>query len=96
MKLKKTSAYWKQVKNDSDDKNFVARLKDIEWATRKTDVRLCGVLIDTIPVTPGEPTRGDYLALCLAKVTGDSARCDQIKTDIAPVLKKLCTEELAT
>ncbi len=96
MKLKKTSAYWKQVKNDSDDKNFVARMQDIEWATRKTDVRLCGVLIDTIPINTGEPTRGDYLALCLAKVTGDIARCDQIKTDITPVLKKLCTEELAT
>jgi len=96
MKRKKTSAYWKQVKKDSDDDDFIARMEDIEWAARKTDVRLCGELIATIPLTLHQPTRGDYLALCLAKVTGDIARCDQIDNDIAPVLKKLCTEELAT
>ena len=89
MKLKKTSAYWKQVKKESDDEDLVSRMADIEWATRKQDVRLC------VGVTEGTASKGDYLALCLAKVTGDPARCDQIDS-AAPVLHKLCTEELAT
>ncbi len=89
MKLKQTSAYWKHVKKESDDKDLISRMDDIEWATRKQDVRLC------VGVAEGTASRGDYLALCLAKVTGDPARCDQIDSS-SSVLHTLCTEELAT
>lgn len=93
MKLKKTSAFWKATKHSSEDADLVRRMADIEWAARKQDVRLCiGVAED---VVEGDVSSGDYLALCLAKVTGDSARCAQID-GVAGLLRKLCTEELAT
>lgn len=82
--LQKASAYWTQMKSESKSKVLLDSLKDIEWAVRKHDVRLCPSL------------SGDYLALCLALVTQDASRCAQIDASSASGLRKLCTEELAT
>ncbi len=82
--LQKASAYWSQIKNESKSKVLLDSIKDIEWAVRKHDVRLCSSL------------PGDYLALCLALVTEDASRCAQIDVSSASGLRKLCTEELAT
>jgi hypothetical protein len=71
-------------------------MEDIEWAVRKTNVRLCRDIASDLLSTQDAPSQGDYLALCLGKVTGDMARCDQINSERAPIIKKLCTEELAT
>lgn len=93
---RKTSAYWTEVKTESTDENLVSSLQKIEWAIGKKDVRLCRDLPIVKSDASDGPTYGDYLALCLAAVTGDTARCDQINAGTASTLRKLCTEELAT
>lgn len=83
---------WKAAKGSSDPV-FVQQLERIEWATKKQDVRLCKDVL-TADAAGGKP--GDYLALCLARVTGDYSRCMQIDPLEASLLKHLCDEELAT
>jgi hypothetical protein len=80
----KFSAGWKKHKAASE-KQRVTQLERIEWASRKNDVRLCGEVEGDTRVT-----EGDYLALCVAVVTGDPQRCSQIHS-----LKQLCADELA-
>lgn len=74
---------WKHIKKEGSP-HLVEQLERIEWASRKADVRLCGEVVGDADVTVG-----DYIALCVAIVTGDSARCDYLHA-----LQDLCADEL--
>lgn len=79
------SATWTKTKVSST-KERVLQMQRIEWASRKQDVRLCGEVKGDV-----ETTVGEYIALCVALVTGDPSRCDQLRET-----KNMCTNELAS
>jgi hypothetical protein len=90
---------WKSYRNAADPFTR-AQLERIEWALKKQDVRLCADVADAAKnrsdQAPVTLTPGDYLALCVAIVSGDEIRCLQIPTVPDSSLHSLCTEELAT
>lgn len=92
------TSVWKTFKASADPFT-VAQMERIEWALRKGDVRLCSDVMDSADnrsdKDPQTLTSGEYLALCVAIVTGDPARCDQILSVSDPSLRSLCSDELA-
>ncbi len=97
MKKPQVSAMWKTMKAETDDAEFKRSIDRIEFATKKQDIRLCidDVIPSTAEDTGGTATEGDYLALCIARITRDESRCDQISATLTIPLRLLCTEELA-
>ncbi len=97
VKKPQVSAMWKTMKAETTDAEFKRAVDRIEFATKKQDVRLC--VDDVIPANAedrgGMATEGDYLALCIARITRDESRCDQISSTLSLPLRTLCTEELA-
>lgn len=74
-----------------------AQLERIQWAAAKGDPKLCknlGELMMNTTDTAGTPSFGDYLAFCLAAVTKEISRCDQISTETAPSLYSACQKAL--
>ncbi len=91
----KSSPFTLLVENE---KNPIIRkqLERIDWAVGKSDPKLCKTLEEThsIADATGVPQFGDLLALCLARVMHDSARCSQIDGAFASTLRSACTEGL--
>jgi len=86
------SKRWTELLSSEKDPALAKIYERIDWAAKKGEVRLCREL--TLGVSTETIAAGDLLALCLAKVTRDPARCEQISDD-ASVLKSICKEELA-
>lgn len=78
---------WKEAMDVRPDVAEI--LLAIETARETYDVRAC----HDLPAVQGA-SRGDYLAYCLARVTRDPKRCDQIDPVSIPNLKSLCNDEL--
>ncbi len=72
------------------------QLERIDWAANRSDPKLCKALAETNSVTDVKdvPQFGDLLALCLARVMHDAARCGQINSASASALRAACTEGL--
>lgn len=88
---------WKTILASEGDKHLQELYESVDWAQRKSDVRLCKDLdpaVHTGSPSVAGPTIGDILALCLAKATGDAARCGQIDASTASALKSVCETEL--
>lgn len=82
---------WEAAKQSADPR-LIRQLERIEWATRRNDIRACVELLSGD--APVGTTPGDYLALCLARVTQSDRYCSQIDSRLAPFLRVLCDEEL--
>lgn len=97
VKKPQVSAMWKTMKTQTTDAEFQRLIERIEFATKKQDVRLCidDVIPSNVADVGGNATEGDYLALCIARITRDESRCDQISSTLSIPLRTLCTEELA-
>lgn len=92
-----------QIKNmlrSSVDSFTLSQIERIEWAIRKKDIRLCKDLADAVNTdtssTAEKHSAGEYLALCVAMVTKNSARCDRIFSKSDTLLHAFCTDELAS
>jgi hypothetical protein len=90
------SARWKEIVETEKNSDLRLQLERVDFAARKGDVRLCKEISNAeFANHAGFPATGDLLALCLAKITGESSRCDQINSNLFVPLKPVCTEELA-
>ncbi len=74
------------------------QLQAIDWAVRKADTRECKQLLTggdpAIAPVPNEPTTGDLLAYCIARVTNAKERCNQIADSLTLPLRSLCKREI--
>ena len=97
--VRKLTHVWKTYKVSADPFTL-AQIDRIEWALKKNDVRLCSGTAEAAAnrsdQAPQTLSPGEYLALCVAIVTGDEGRCDQILPTSDSSMHSLCTEELAT
>lgn len=101
-KPKGSGAWWVMLRNEMDPV-VLEQLHLIQAAIVAGDVRLCGELPYAVPVQRMidgamlmTPSRGDYLAYCLARVTGEGTRCEQIDDRISPALQTVCRADFAT
>lgn len=97
------SIAWKRILKNEVDPVVLEQLQLIQAAIVAGDVRLCGALPYAAPVertadgtTYMTPSHGDYLAYCLARVTGEGSRCDQIDERIAPALQTACRADFGS
>ncbi len=65
----------------------------VEDAILQSDPLGCGELKVSSEGGENAPSRGDWIAYCLARVTKNALRCDQITPGISPDLRLLCREE---
>ncbi len=87
---------WKSLLSNEKNPLLKDALESIDWAQRTSDVQLCRGFDSSFAKTTLDtaPTRGDLLALCLAKVSGNDSRCRQIDPRTAYELKAVCETEL--
>jgi hypothetical protein len=97
------SAAWKKMLKAETDPVVLEQLHIIQDAILSGDVRVCGDLPYADPVervVDGAfrftPSHGDYLAYCLARVTGESGRCAQIDDRVTPDLRAACGADFGT
>ncbi len=96
-------ANWRKAAEDEPNETLRHYFLLIEWAREKADIRACDELTPTVleeRTVDGKsiltPTRGDWIAYCLARVTKNYDRCKQIQTTTLPPLKSLCEQEHST
>jgi len=89
----KQSDKWVELLKTEPDQKLLIQLERVDWAAKKGDLRLCKEI--TVEDSGTGPTTGDLIALCVAKITRLSDRCNQIG-DEAAGLKSICIEELAS
>lgn len=96
-----THANWRDAAEEETNDVLKHYFVLIEWAREKHDVRACSELSPTVleerivkNVSYQTPSHDDWIAYCLARVTGNSDRCQQIQSGILPRLQTLCFEEL--
>ncbi len=77
-----SSKQWRDIASSSDAQTR-SRFLAIEWAREKNDRTTCGNLSDD----------GNWIAYCLARVTRNASRCDQIAPLHIPDVKTLCENE---
>ncbi len=93
-----SSAAWRRVLKAETDPVVLEQLHIIQDAILSGDVRRCAALAYVSQEQRGSdahgvlytPGHGDYLAYCLARVTGEGSRCDQISGGITPALDAVC------
>lgn len=89
------STSWKKMVSTETVPALRDLLQQVDFAQRKGDIRLCRDFDPSLAGFSGvRPTAGDFLALCLAKVTGEVRRCEQISLETAPQLRSVCSSEL--
>ncbi len=82
---------WRGIASASDDTTRHQFLT-IEWAREERDRTECSVL-SAVSSDYDAPSRGDWIAYCFARVTGNPDRCEQISSGTQPALKTLCEKE---
>lgn len=85
---KKQSPKWLVFLRSETDPAIRKQLDRIDWAEKKDSISLCREL----EAVPQGTTLGDFIALCVAKISRSPDRCAQI-SDAA--LKSVCQDELA-
>lgn len=97
-KTKADSGAWRRMLKAETDPVILEQLHIVQDAVQSGDVRRCGELSFVAQEQRGNdahgvlftPGYGDYLAYCLARVTGEGSRCDQISGGITPALDAVC------
>ncbi len=73
---------------------YKEQLRLIEQAVQESDVRVCAQLRPAKSAPEKAPSAGDFMALCVARVTGSASRCLQIDATVSVPLKRLCEQSL--
>ncbi len=98
------SPAWKKLMKTETDPVVLEQLHLIQDAILSGDVRACGALPYPVQVerlaadgaTLHTPSHGDYLAYCLARLTGESGRCEQVDEKLSPDLRGVCRADFGT